>query len=343
MARGRTAEDQRRYRARVAAGEQTVQPRALPPVVVMTPDERAQLSALWMETYRSTVAGWLIRQRSPHTRRAYQRGWNRWVQWCNERGVVAHDPPHGTGGVFLAEMRAGGYSDATLRQWQTAIRECMAELSAVALRAGGDPFARVAPFGGGDQSSRAPIGDGEVAAMVAAARELGGHHLTVVLILAVMGVRASEAAQVCARTVRRSQWGWVAEIVRKGNRRAIVPVPESVRAAMLEAGCWPMDGRSGNGYERVRYLVDKVAVRAGVEVTCHQFRHWHVTAALKAGVPLERVQDSVGHADPKTTQRYNRARVIVEGHSAFTIEKLPAIGAGTRVDSPVGQEDGSDG
>lgn len=329
MARNRSAEAQRAYRARVAAGEQTreqVPPRdPLPPVVVLAPNERAELESQWDVHYRRTISAWLIRQRSAHTRKAYQRAWNRWLSWCRDHDIDPIEPEHGAGGVFISDLRTKGYSEASLTQWRVAIRQGLLELSAAGLRSGGDPFARVAPFPPPGVSTVIPLRDEDVAAMVRAARELGPQHLTAVLMLAVMGVRAFEAGQVGSKTVKRSPWGWVAEITGKGGKRALVPVPEVVRQAALEAGCWPIDGRKGSGYERIRYLVDQVAEHAGLHVSCHQFRHWHATTALREGVPLERVQDSLRHADPATTQRYNRARVVVEGHSAFVIEKLPAI------------------
>jgi len=40
----------------------------------------------------------------------------------------------------------------------------------------------------------------------------------------------------------------------------------------------------------------------------HDLRHAFVTLALDAGVALHRVQDAAGHADPRTTRHYDRAR-----------------------------------
>ena len=37
-------------------------------------------------------------------------------------------------------------------------------------------------------------------------------------------------------------------------------------------------------------------------------RHTFVISALAAGGPPHRVQDAAGHADPRTTRRYDRAR-----------------------------------
>jgi integrase/recombinase XerD len=44
------------------------------------------------------------------------------------------------------------------------------------------------------------------------------------------------------------------------------------------------------------------------EVSPHSLRHTFITLALEAGASLRRVQYAAGHADPRTTERYGRAR-----------------------------------
>ena len=44
-----------------------------------------------------------------------------------------------------------------------------------------------------------------------------------------------------------------------------------------------------------------------------------MTAALEAGVPLHEVQDAAGHADPGTTQGYNRARHNLDRHATYAV------------------------
>ena len=325
-----TAEWMRDYRRQVRDGERVVPPpKELPPPVVLTDDQVTDLELRWREEYRKAIAGWLIRQRSPHTRRAYQRAWRQWLAWCADHDIDGINPPEGTGGVWQADLIGRGYKPASVHQYMVAIRQALIELTVCGLRNGPEPFVRVKEHPIPDTSSVLPLSDEEVGRVIASCREAGDWQgLTAVLLCAVCGLRANEAGQVTAHTVQRSQWGWVASIRGKGGKRALVPLPDVVMDAFRQAGCWPMDGRRANPYVRIRYLVEQAGDRAGVRVRCHQLRHWHVTTALREGVPLERVQDSVRHADPKTTQRYNRARVVVEGHSAFTLAGLPAVTTG---------------
>jgi integrase len=48
-------------------------------------------------------------------------------------------------------------------------------------------------------------------------------------------------------------------------------------------------------------------------------RHALITAALDAGVPLRDVQEAASHADPKTTMRYDRARVSLDRYATYVV------------------------
>ena len=47
--------------------------------------------------------------------------------------------------------------------------------------------------------------------------------------------------------------------------------------------------------------------------------HAFITAALDAGVPLRDVQEAASHADPRTTMRYDRARVSLDRHATYIV------------------------
>jgi site-specific recombinase XerD len=68
-------------------------------------------------------------------------------------------------------------------------------------------------------------------------------------------------------------------------------------------------------------VVKRVARRAGItkRVGPHTLRHAFITAALDAGVPLRDVQEAASHADPRTTMRYDRARVSLDRHATYIV------------------------
>ena len=68
-------------------------------------------------------------------------------------------------------------------------------------------------------------------------------------------------------------------------------------------------------------IVRRVARRAGISkpVGPHTLRHAFITAALDAGVPLRDVQEAASHSDPRTTMRYDRARVSLDRHATYIV------------------------
>src|SRR5262249_47922113 len=59
--------------------------------------------------------------------------------------------------------------------------------------------------------------------------------------------------------------------------------------------------------------------RAHQEHRPHTLRHAFITAALDAGVPLRDVQEAASHSDPRTTIRYDRARVSLDRRATYIV------------------------
>jgi hypothetical protein len=74
---------------------------------------------------------------------------------------------------------------------------------------------------------------------------------------------------------------------------------------------------NADGTERLSYstsyaLIRRLAKRAGIaaasRISPHTLRHSFATELLANGVPMQEVQDAMGHADPRTTRAYDRSR-----------------------------------
>lgn len=78
----------------------------------------------------------------------------------------------------------------------------------------------------------------------------------------------------------------------------------------------------------LRTLLRRLARAAGIPhastLVPHSTRHTVVTSLLSAGVPLSEVQDHVGHADPRTTRRYDRARGRLDRSPAYRMAAILA-------------------
>jgi integrase/recombinase XerD len=116
--------------------------------------------------------------------------------------------------------------------------------------------------------------------------------------------------------------------VRKGGKIVTIPLaPRTARAIDLAVGerCQGPIFVGPNGRRIDRHaagrIVLRIARRAGIakRVGPHTLRHAFITAALDAGVPLRDVQEAASHADPRTTMRYDRARVSLDRHATYIV------------------------
>ncbi|MEV0169121.1 tyrosine-type recombinase/integrase, partial [Nonomuraea fuscirosea] len=84
------------------------------------------------------------------------------------------------------------------------------------------------------------------------------------------------------------------------------------------------DGRSFDRWRQQTAL--RRAARAARldlgKLTPHMLRATAATLLRAAGVPVEVVQELLGHASPVTTQRYDRGQSILDGHAAYRLTDL---------------------
>jgi integrase/recombinase XerD len=147
-------------------------------------------------------------------------------------------------------------------------------------------------------------------------------------LLALNGLRVSEATGADIEQLGLERGHRTLRIVRKGGKIVIVPLaPRTARAVDLAVG-ERTEGPilCGNDHGRLERhaaarIVRRIARRAGItkRVGPHTLRHAFITAALDAGVPLRDVQEAASHADPRTTMRYDRARVSLDRHATYIV------------------------
>jgi integrase/recombinase XerD len=63
------------------------------------------------------------------------------------------------------------------------------------------------------------------------------------------------------------------------------------------------------------------ATGIGVVMSPHVLRHSYATLARDAGVPLDDVQDGLGHADPRTTRRYDHGGVRLDRSPGYVLAR----------------------
>ncbi len=117
---------------------------------------------------------------------------------------------------------------------------------------------------------------------------------------------------------------------RKGNRRTTAPLTAGVLVALDALIGDRTEGpifvtATGTALDRVAAwrIVRRLARQAGIahpeRISPHSMRATFITTALDEGVPLRDVQDSVGHADPRTTRGYDRSRNNLSRHATYKV------------------------
>jgi hypothetical protein len=82
-----------------------------------------------------------------------------------------------------------------------------------------------------------------------------------------------------------------------------------------------------SAWRLVRRLARRAKLPAADRLSPHSLRHSVITAALNAGIPFRDVQDFAGHADPRTTRRYDRSRNSLDRHATYALASR--LGRGT--------------
>jgi integrase/recombinase XerD len=307
------------------------------------PDELAsRLRAAGMEEagLRATAV-WLVsgRRESAHTRSAYVRDLGWWVAWCAAQGCSPADATTSLADLYLAALGASGLARATVGRRVAAVSSWYTYL----VREG---CAALNPFEGaerprldsGDSSTRG-LSREQVGAVLgyAGAHESARTYALLWLMFATAG-RIGSILDARIEDLSQDRHHQVLDLTVKGGAAKRFAIPPAALAALRDYLAERGDPERGlifvsrNGrrltQSYVWKLVNRVARAAGIShgISPHSFRHSAITIALSDGRPLHVVQDFAGHADPRTTRRYDRSRE--------SLDRSPAYGLAASVAPP---------
>ena len=173
----------------------------------------------------------------------------------------------------------------------------------------------------------------ELGAMLVAAGLAGARDHALISLLALNGLRVSEAIRARIEDLALERGHRTLTVLRKGGKTVTMPLaPRTARAVDLVVGerfeGTILYGNEGGGLDRhaAARIVSRIGKAAGINkhIGPHTLRHGFITAALDAGVPLRNVQEAASHADPRTTMRYDRARVSLDRHATYIVSTFIA-------------------
>lgn len=276
---------------------------------------------------RAAVLGFLLGYRNTNTRTAYMADLRGFLVWCEDRGL---DPLADVTRTHLEAWTrhleaVDGLAPSTVARKLSAVtglyRYCTDEGWTTA-----NPADRVRRPSVPSESPTLGLDRDEARAMLDAADRPRDHALLALLTL--NGLRVSEAVGADVGDLGDERGHRVLTVTRKRGRVEQVPLApltvEAVDAHLDGRTTGPLftddQGRRMDRHDAAR-VVARVARAAGIgkRITPHSLRHTAVTLALDAGVPLRDVQDLAGHADPRTTRRYDRARQSLDRHATYAL------------------------
>ena len=184
------------------------------------------------------------------------------------------------------------------------------------------------------QSSTLGLDRNELGALLVQAGLCGGRDHALACLLALNGLRISEALGGDIENLDVNRGHRTLFIRRKGGKTATIPLaPRTATAIDLcigERDSGPIflnhSGTRRLDRHAAARIVRRLAKAAGIgkRISPHSLRHSFITAALDAGVPLRDVQEAASHADPRTTMRYDRGRGSLDRHATYIVSTFVA-------------------
>lgn len=265
------------------------------------------------DRWRMNVGAWLAAQESDNTRDAYRREAAKWHAWCQQTSLdpFAVRRPHCD--VYARSLDGAASSRARSLAALSSLYEYMVQNEEGADALGANPFASVKrPKVNTNYSPTRSLAESDTDKLMAAADARSPRAAAIVRILYYTGIRVTELVSADAEDLSVDQGHRVLAVTRKGGFRsdAVLPPPaaHAVDAYLAGRRHGPLIATgTGNRMRRqdVNVLLDSLARAADIShVHAHRLRHAFAVDAKEAGVPVDRIQAAMDHADPRTTGRY---------------------------------------
>jgi site-specific recombinase XerD len=291
------------------------------------------------------AAAWLTSLRSARTRRAYAGDLRGWLAWLDERGIDVLAAGRVHVDLWVTGQLGQGAEAASVRRRLSALSSFYRYCAAHDL-VGRIPVAGVArPVVNPDYTATIGLDRDQARALVAAAdADRGPQALRTAAVIRLLLHNALRVDEACAADVAdlgTDAGHRVLRVMRKGARRAKVPLTPATAAALdaylagraRRAGhdnvrrlAGPLLATASGGrlrqshlWELVRRLARAAGIEAWDQLSPHSLRHSAITFALDAGTALRDVQDYAGHKDPRTTRRYDHARDSLDRNAAYAV------------------------
>ncbi len=268
-----------------------------------------------------------------YTRKAYRFAVHRFLLWCEDQGFeLARIPPGSVGHYIrtLTTTEGKPASKPTCKLHLAAIRkffDVMVQRHAIVL----NPAAAVRGPRVSNVTGKTPATDPASAGLllrsIDVSNVVGLRDRAVIAIMMYTAARVGAVAKLRRRDFYTDGRQWYLRFDEKGGRQRDIPCRHDLQGYIqdyIDAIADSLDAdeplfRSVRGRTRqlaawacqskdIHRMVKRRLKATGLPtiLTCHSFRATTATDLLEQGVPIEDVQELLGHADPRTTRLYDR-------------------------------------
>ncbi len=272
----------------------------------------------------------------PRSRRVYLCDLKKFFAWMEERGVSLPALSH----LEMVEYQAwllAQHERPTAARCISVARSLLTEYSAVTGTP--NPAARLKPIRTANESPHIALTKAQARELLSAidrSTVIGKRNYAIVKLLVRTGLRRSECAALNIGDISREQGHYIATIRHgKGDKRRKVKLPVDVFRAIQEyieaayrtnadpdAPLFVQIGKGSRVREErisdkvIERLVSDLAERIGEPgLKPHGLRATFITLALEGGASLHQTQYAAGHADPRTTERYQKRKMNLDDNA----------------------------
>lgn len=268
-----------------------------------------------------------------YTRKAYRHAVHRFLAWCDRQGLDLVRIPPGTVGQYIRTLTTADDKPAskpTRKLHLAAIRkffDTMVQRHAIVL----NPAASVRGPKVRNVVGKTPATDPAQARRllksIDTSQIVGLRDRAILAIMMYTACRVGAVAKLRRQDYYTDGRQWYLRFDEKGGNQRVIPCRHDLQTyieAYLAAVGDALDadepifrsvfGRTGSLTHRscqskdIHRMVKRRLKAAGLptNLTCHSFRATTATDLLEQGIPLEDVQELLGHSDPRTTRLYDR-------------------------------------
>lgn len=284
---------------------------------------------------QATLDSLVTGQLTPNTRRAYQRDAQQFVEWLNLHHLTL--PALSQADLILyRRYLSDNFAPASAARKLVVARRLLEEAVERGLIPH-NPAQKVKGIETQQETTYNALNKAQARQLIEAidtSSRQGKRDYAMLLLLLKTGIRRSECADLRLGDLQQEQ-GHTIAILRhtKGNKRRMVKLAVEVQRTIddyltasdrlnlgdeaplfvqFRKGDHPQ--KAGISSLLIQRMVEKYAELAGLDLklTPHSLRATFVTLALEGGARLQQVQYAVGHADPRTTERYQKRKLNLD-------------------------------